>query len=77
MGECGWCPHKIQIILSQVELERDHAFGFGLYIYGKGPNREVPSVSIFVNSVVPRSTADRTGLIKAYDQIIRCNSEYY
>ena len=58
-----------------MELEKDNAFGLGFYLYGLGPDRLVPYVSIFVKDVIKGGYVDRQGTIKPHDQIIKCGSE--
>ena len=60
----------------QVELEKDNAFGLGFYLYGLGPDRLVPYVSIFVKDVIKGGYVDRQGMIKPHDQILKCGREY-
>lgn len=62
----------IDVVNLQVELEKDNAFGLGFYLYGLGPDRLVPYVSIFVKDVIKGGYVDRQGTIKPHDQIIKC-----
>ena len=63
---------SIDVVNLQVELEKDNAFGLGFYLYGLGPDRLVPYVSIFVKDVIKGGYVDRQGTIKPHDQIIKC-----
>ncbi|KAL5269873.1 hypothetical protein ACHWQZ_G003371 [Mnemiopsis leidyi] len=74
----NWCIAQLHAALTpethlyQVELEKDNAFGLGFYLYGLGPDRLVPYVSIFVKDVIKGGYVDRQGTIKPHDQIIKC-----
>lgn len=74
----NWCVSQLHAALLndthlyQVNLEKDHAFGLGLYLYGLGPDTLVPYVSIYVKDVIQGGYVDRHGTIKPHDQIIKC-----
>ena len=74
----NWCVAQLHAALLndthlfQVDLEKDHAFGLGLYLYGLGPDTLVPYVSIYVKDVIQGGYVDRHGTIKPHDQIIKC-----